>query len=164
MNEGVPAGAVAERSSAGSILAGAGLAILLANVLLIFYDVLLRWLFNAPQSWVADIAQVSYPIAIACCFPAALEGGHMIAIRAVGVTLGPRAARALDLLGQASLVPLLALFAWKMTARAASDWTAGFKTSTVALPLAPSWFVVAALLILCTLLQVRLLWRTLKTR
>jgi C4-dicarboxylate transporter DctQ subunit len=145
----------------GGALAGVALAILLANVALIAFDVLMRWLFRSPQSWVSDLAQLSYPVAIACCMPAALESGHMIAIRFLGEALGPRAARGLDLFGQSALIAVLALFAWKMVGRAASDWRAGFKTSTIDLPVAPTWMLVAGLLILCTLIQLRLTWRTL---
>lgn len=154
----------ASRHSVGSALAGVGLAILLGNVLLIAFDVVMRWILRAPQSWVADIAQLTYPVAIACCFPAALESGHMISIRFLGEKLGPRAARVLDLIGQASLLPVLALFAWKMIERAGADWSAGFKTSTIALPVAPTWVVVAVLLVLCTGIQLRLTLRSLVRR
>lgn len=149
------------RASLGSTFAGLGLAILLANVALIGFDVVMRWIFRAPQSWVSDLAQLSYPIAIACCFPIALESGHMISIRFLGEKLGPRAAHVLDLFGQFSLVPVLGLFAWKMVERAGSDWSAGYKTSTIALPVAPTWAVVAGLLILCTLIQLRVTLRLL---
>ena len=149
-------------ASTGDVLACVGLGVLLANVVLIAIDVVARWLFNVPQSWVADLAQLSYPIAIACCFPAALESGHMIAVRFLGEALGARAARALDLFGQFTLVPVLALFAWKMVERAASDWSTGFKTPTIALPVAPTWLVVALLLVLCTWIQLRVCLRTLR--
>lgn len=164
MNDEPRPDAWASRRSIGSALAGVGLALLLANVLLIAFDVVMRWILRAPQSWVADIAQLSYPVAIACCFPAALESGHMIAIRFLGEKLGARAARVLDLVGQASLLPVLTLFAWKMIERAGADWSAGFKTSTIALPVAPTWIVVAALLVLCTAIQLRLTLRTLARR
>ena len=156
-----PVAPAVEPPSVGSVLAGVALAILLANVLLIAFDVLMRWVFRSPQSWVSDLAQLSYPVAIACCIPAALESGHMIAIRFLGEALGPRIARVLDLIGQTALVAVLGLFAWKMVGRAASDWSTGFKTSTIDLPVAPTWMVVAALLILCTLIQLRLTWRNL---
>ena len=150
------------RAGPGDALASVALVILLVNVALIAFDVLMRWVFRSPQSWVSDLAQVSYPVAIACCIPAALESGHMIAIRFLGEALGPRGARWLDLLGQVALSAVLGLFAWKMFWRAWSDWGAGYKTSTIALPVAPSWMLVAALLVFSTLLQVRLTWRTLK--
>lgn len=153
---------LANKTSLGDALACFGLVVLLANVGLIAIDVIARWLFNAPQSWVSDMAQLTYPVAIACCFPAALESGHMIAVRFLGENLGPRAARALDVFGQISLVPVLAVFAWKMGERAASDWSTGFKTATIALPVAPTWAVVTALLALCTLIQIRLCLRGLR--
>lgn len=160
MNDNAPA--AAGRPTLGDSLAVAGLCVLLGNVVLIGFDVVMRWVFRAPQSWVSDLAQLSYPIAIACCFPAALESGHMISIRFLGDKLGPRAAKALDLFGQFSLVPVLGLFAWKMVERTVSDWSAGFKTSTIALPVAPTWAVVSALLILCTLIQLRVTLKRLR--
>lgn len=150
------------RGSLGQGLASVAVLVLLANVALIAFDVVMRWLLRMPQSWVADLAQVSYPVAIACCFPAALESGHMIAIRFLGERLGPRAARVLDLIGQVALAAVLALLAWKMVERAAADWNTGFRTSTIDLPLAPTWALVAALLVLCALIQLRLTWRTLR--
>ncbi len=143
----------------GAALALVALVILLGNVGLIFVDVLARWLLRAPQSWVSDIGQVTYPVAIACCFPAALESGHMIAIRFLGEWLGPRRARPLDLIGQVALALLLVVFAWKMFQRAQSDWSGGFRTANIALRTAPTWFVVACLLGLCVLVQARVVWR-----
>jgi TRAP-type C4-dicarboxylate transport system permease small subunit len=137
----------------------AALAIFLANVALIGVDVVARWLLRAPQSWVADIGQVTSPIAIACCFPVALESGYMIAIRFLGEWLGARPSRVLDILGHAALAALLALLAWKMLGRAMSDWVGGFRTSnTSLLPVAPTWFIVTALLLVCALVQLRVLW------
>jgi TRAP-type C4-dicarboxylate transport system permease small subunit len=149
---------------AGAALALVALAIFLGNVGLIFLDVLARWLLRAPQSWVSDIGQITYPVAIACCFPAALESGHMIAIRFLGDWLGPRLAKPLDVMGQIALMVLLALFTWKMFQRAQSDWAGGFKTANIALRTAPTWFVVAGLLALSTLVQVRVLWRAITTQ
>lgn len=147
----------------GAALALVALAILLGNVGLIFVDVIARWLLRAPQSWVSDIGQITYPVAIACCFPAALESGHMIAIRFLGEWLGPRRARALDLIGQVALAALLALFTWKMFQRAQSEWAGGFKTANIALRVAPTWYAVASLLLLSTLVQARVVWSTIAT-
>lgn len=155
-------GATVARATLGQGLAMVAVLILLANVGLIAFDVLMRWLLRMPQSWVADLAQVSYPVAIACCFPVALESGHMIAIRFLGERLGPRAARALDLIGQVALTAVIGLLAWKMIERAVTDWGTGFRTSTIDLPLAPTWATVAALLLLCAVIQLRLTWRTLR--
>jgi TRAP-type C4-dicarboxylate transport system permease small subunit len=154
-----PAGPASSRLTV--FLAMAAILVLLANVLLVGWDVLLRWLLRSPQSWVSDVAAVTYPVALACCFPAALEGGHMIAMRFLGERLGPRAALALDVLGQASLGALLLVFSWKMAERAVADWGAGYTTSNIALPLAPSWAAVAALLVVSTVLQLRVTWRLL---
>lgn len=137
----------------------AAMAILVMNVLLVAYDVLLRWLFGAPQSWVADIASMTYPVALAFCLPPALESGHMIAIRFLGQAIGPRTTGALDFIGNLLLSGMLALMAWKVSERAIHDWDAGYRTANIALPLAPTWGVVAALVVLAALFQFRLTWR-----
>ncbi len=141
------------RTSLGSRLAVFGFSIMMGNVLLIGIDVAMRGLFRAPQSWVSDIAELTYPVAIAACFPAALEAGHMIVIRFLGERLGIRPAFYLDLMGQILMALLLAVFTWQMFARAASDWAAGFKTTAIALLVAPTWLVVAVLLLAATVLQ-----------
>ncbi|MBL8347811.1 MAG: TRAP transporter small permease [Rubrivivax sp.] len=158
-----PATAAPAWQRPGAALAMVALVILLGNVGLIFLDVLARWLLRAPQSWVSDIGQITYPVAIACCFPAALESGHMIAIRFLGEWLGPRRARPLDVIGQVALAALLVLFTWKMFQRAHSDWTGGFRTANISLRTAPTWFVVAALLGLCVFVQARVVWQAVST-
>lgn len=146
-------------SRIGSGLAMTALAILLADVLLVAFDVVLRWGFRMPQSWVSDIASLTYPVALACCIPAALESGHMIAIRFLGEAIGPRTTRALDIVGSVLLTLMLALLSWKVGERAAADFNAGYKTANIALPLGPTWVIVAALLCVSTLVQARLTLR-----
>jgi len=158
-----PATAATAWPRPGAALALVAVAILLGNVGLIFVDVIARWLLRSPQSWVSDIGQITYPVAIACCFPAALESGHMIAIRFLGEWLGPRRARPLDIVGQIALAALLVVFTWKMFQRAQSDWAGGFRTANIALRVAPTWFVVASLLLLSTLVQARVAWRAMAT-
>lgn len=154
-----PATAIPAWLRPGAALALVALFILLGNVGLIFVDVIARWLLRAPQSWVSDIGQITYPVAIACCFPAALESGHMIAIRFLGEWLGPRRARTLDLIGQVALAALLAVFTFKMFQRAQSDWSGHFTTANISLRVAPTWYVVATLLLLSSLVQVRMVLR-----
>lgn len=159
MNPSPATAAAPATSRIGSNLAAAALGILLVNVLLVAFDVLLRWLFRMPQSWVTDIASLTYPVALACCIPAALESGHMIAIRFLGEAAGPRTTAVLDFVGNVLMTMLLMLIAWKVGERAAADWNAGYKTVNIALPLAPTWAAVTALLGVSALVQFRLTWR-----
>lgn len=137
----------------------ASLVIFIFNVLLTGFDVLLRWLLNSPQSWVSDVASISFPIALACCFPAALEGGHMIAMRFLGERLPLSFAKILDVLGQIGLAIIMSIFSWKMFGRAVSDWSAGYTTANIALPLAPTWVIVSVLLGVSAVLQILVTWR-----
>ena len=142
-----------------SALATLALSIFLGNVALVAFDVVMRGVFRVPQSWVADIGQLSYPVALACCFPVALESGHMITVRALAGRIGLRATLALDFGGQLCMALLLSLFAWQMFARAFSDSTAGFETSVIALPVAPTWLIVAVVFCISALIQFRQTWR-----
>lgn len=151
--------AVLASSRIGRGLAMAAMGLLLMNVLLVGWDVMLRWVARSPQSWVSDIAAMSYPVALACCIPAALESGHMIAIQFLGHAIGPRTTRILDFLGSMLLAGFLALIAWKVAERSIADLGAGYTTANVSLPLAPTWVVVAALLAVAALVQSRLTWR-----
>ena len=150
-------GAVTPSSWVARTLAMAAMFILLFNVLLVGWDVILRYSGN-PQSWVADIGSMTYPVALACCIPAALESGHMIAIRFLGQALGQRPTAVLDAIGSVLLSALMTLLAWKTTERAIDDWSAGYSTANVALPLAPTWGVVSMLLVVAALVQFRMTW------
>lgn len=132
--------------------------ILFANVVLVSIDVLMRWLLNDPQSWVSDIAELTYPVAIVCCFPVALEGGSMISIRVFGAVRSARLGWFLDCLGQSALTALLGLFAWKVFWRALSDWHTGFATLTLKIPTGPTWVLVSILLVVSMLFQLRRTW------
>lgn len=138
----------------GGALALIGIAILLGNVGLTIIDVLMRWLLAQPQSWVSDVAELSYPVAIACCFPVALETGSMIVVRFLANVIGPRAAHVLDVIGQVLLAALLILFAWKVGLRAQTDWMAGYATLTLKWPVAPSWAAVSALMVFSAFIQI----------
>jgi TRAP-type C4-dicarboxylate transport system permease small subunit len=134
------------------------IAILLCNVALVCYDVLIRWLANRPQSWVSDVAELTYPLAIVCCFPPAVETGSMIVIRAFSILPFKRLTWLLDCIGQLALAAILAFFAWKVFWRALADLNAGFATSLMRIPTGPTWLAVAAILALACLLQLRRSW------
>lgn len=153
--------AAAPSSWVARTLAMAAMFILMVNVLLVGWDVILRY-SGKPQSWVSDIGSMTYPVALACCIPAALESGHMIAIRFLGQAMGPRLTAVLDFIGSVLLSALMALFAWKTSERAMDDWNAGYATANVSLPLAPTWGVVSVLLVVAALVQFRMTWRALR--
>lgn len=145
-------------SRLGTYLALIAIVVLAGNVGLVSLDVFMRWLFNQPQSWVSDIAELTYPIAIVCCFPVALESGSMISVRFMGAIAGKSVGWFLDCFGQLLLTLLLGLFAFKLFQRASSDWVAGYETVTLRWPIAPTWFLVAALLVLAALIQAHRTW------
>jgi TRAP-type C4-dicarboxylate transport system permease small subunit len=83
----------------------------------------------------------------------------MIAIRFLGDALGPKVSQVLDTLGSTLMAILMLLIAWKVSERAISDWSAGYKTVNIGLPLAPTWVMVSVLLTLSAWVQWRLAWR-----
>ena len=157
--ESVPAPRLSRLATGLAIFA---IGLLVAGAILVGWDVMMRWLLRKPQSWVSDIASLTYPIALACCIPAALESGHMIAIKFLGEALGPRTTQVLDTLGSLLMSVLMVLIAWKVSERAISDWSAGYKTVNIGLPLAPTWIVVSLMLAVSALVQLGLSWRDLK--
>lgn len=148
-----------EGQALGAALALFAIAILLGNVGLTVIDVLMRWLVSQPQSWVSDVAELTYPIAIACCFPVALQRGSMIVVRFLATIAGRRTVYWLDLVGQMLLAALLILFAWKIGVRAQTDWIAGYSTLTLRWPVAPSWAAVSAVMGISALIQIAKCWR-----
>lgn len=139
-------------------IAGLAVAILLFNVALTCYDVLMRWLLNQPQSWVSDFSELTYPLAIVCCFPVAVESGSMIVIRIMASLRNPIIAKAADAFGQVALAAMLCLFTWKVFWRAVSDWITGYATTLIKLPIGPTWFAVAAILAIATVMQIKRSW------
>ena len=75
-----------------------------------------------------------------------------------------RSSLARELLGDAFVQHFVQTRRWECDRfqRAVTDWGTGYRTSTIDLPLAPTWATVAALLLLCAVIQLRLTWRTLR--
>lgn len=140
-------------SRLSAFLALFAVAIFACNVALVAMDVTMRWLLRDPQSWVSDIQELTYPVALAACFPPALEGGAMIVIRLFDALPDKRLARLFDSVGQLAMAALLFVLAWKVFERAMSDWKAGFATVLLHVPVAPTWFAVAAILAVAAIIQ-----------
>lgn len=134
--------------------AGIGLAGLLLMATAIAADVVMRWVFNAPIYGMSDLVEITTPVVVASCLPAALAGRHNITIRFLGRALAPRAGQAIELFGQIAVLAILALIVWQV-----GDYTAGIigynqLTWLLGVPVWPSWVLTTLLLAACLPIQV----------
>lgn len=127
-------------------------------------DVLLRWMFSAPQVWVADVYALTLPIAIAACFPLTLSVRGMINIEAVGRKLGPLAYRILRVVADLALLVFFAIMSWQIYKYAQTALAARRTSFYEGFPVAPTWFLVAAFLAFGTLIQAFIASRSLVDR
>ena len=153
------AGATRTLRTASRGLAAAGIAVLLVNVGIQMIDILCRWLLNAPQAWVADVYELTLPVAIAACFPLTLSERGMIAIEFLGRALGPGVDRILTGTGASLLLVLFALMAWQTFDAAREMAQIGRTTWMLGLPTAPTWYAVSALIGFGALVQVPMVGR-----
>ena len=122
-------------------------------------DVLMRWLFNAPFEGLEDIRKLVFAVVIASCFPAALAHGNNITIRFLGKWLGPRAARGLEVLGQALVLLIFVMMAVRVTGYALDLQERGIGSLTYQFLEGPWWIAAAALFWVCVPVQVWVLGR-----
>ncbi|MBL8386407.1 MAG: TRAP transporter small permease subunit [Burkholderiales bacterium] len=127
------------------ILALGAAAVLLALALATMADVLLRKFANRPIHGFNDVATLATAIIIAACFPALLVARANVTIRIVGSALGTRAARWLDAFGALVTAAFFVLMAWQYVRFSAELSRSGEATAILRWPIAPWWWVVAAL-------------------
>ena len=116
-------------------------------------DILLRWLFNSPLEGLEDVTRYTFAVVIATCLPAGLVQGHNVTIRFLGGALGRRTALWLETLGAIATLAFLALLVWRFGVFAHDEAVHGRFTLTLGMPTAPWWWMVTALLAICTAVQ-----------
>lgn len=131
-----------------------GAAILTLSAGFVVIDGLSRWLMGTAQDWVADFGQLTLPVAIATLFVSAVQHGAMITLRVgSGARVPAVARRALDLFGQVLLLAILGLMTAALLDIAADTAAMGQVTWFYRLPMAPTWYAVAAMLAVGTGVQ-----------
>lgn len=134
-------------------LAMIAMAGLMLQCVVIFADVLLRWIFSKPLLGLEDITRLLVIVVIAACFPASfLNRGH-ISIEFLGNGLGPRVHRILTAFGSGILLVFVALIAWQMINYAADSASSGEITWILRLPVYPSYAIAAVVLAACIPIQ-----------
>ena len=116
-------------------------------------DVVLRYLNFARFEGLKDLTEVAFGLVIASCFPAGLKKGNAVTVRMLGKALGPVPHAWLDVFGDALMWVFFALCTWQFWARAVLFQTADRTTSTLEWPTAQVWWLVAALMAACVLVQ-----------
>lgn len=135
--------------------------LLVLNAGLQMVDILLRWLFSAPQIWIADFYSLTLPIAIAACFPLTLVARGMINIQALGQKLGGIPHKVLRIGADVALLVFFLIMTWQMY-RYAGTMFSGRRTSFyLGIPLAPTWFSVVICLAFASLVQVFIVTKSL---
>ena len=127
----------------------------------IVVDVLMRWLFNAPILGVDDLGKYNLAVIVASFFPICLIGRHFVTIRFLGRAIGPLRELWLESFGALVTLSVFALLSWQFFRFTLHDVTlTGLATAVLELPQAPWWWVVTALIFLCTAVQALVLWET----
>jgi TRAP-type C4-dicarboxylate transport system permease small subunit len=112
-------------------------------VLCITANVLMRYAFNAPMSWVSDLGFVMLPLIMAPCLGVAAARGMLIVITFVGDQLPRHLRIGLVLLTRGITAVFLGLVAWKMTSYGLAALAEKRATLQLDLPLGPVWIAVA---------------------
>lgn len=117
---------------------------LLANVLLVCADVILRAAFRAPVVWAGDISQLLLPFALGVMVPVAVMRGNLLTIRFLGMVCPRSVCLMLDVIGRLATMVLLALIAWKMFLYAGELARGTRSTIVLRIQIAPLWYGIAA--------------------
>ena len=136
---------------------------LVGFVLMTNVDVLMRWLFNSPINYIADIAPLIVAIVVAAFFPFAIAERYHVTIELLGSALGRRAQAWLEVFVALVSLVFFALVAWQIILYTVDLHVSGQTTWVVQIPSSPWWVVVSFFMVLCVLVQLVVLltqfWR-----
>ena len=133
--------------------AALGLVGLLIMSVAIMADVVMRWIFNAPIYGMSDLVELTTPVIVASCMPAAFAARQNITIRFLGKALGARFGQAIELLGQLVVLVVVALMVWQVGLYTADIARHDQLTWLLAVPVWPSWTLATLLLAACLPIQ-----------
>jgi len=149
-------------SRTSRMIALIGLAGLLALAFATVLDVLCRWLLNAPITGVRDLSALFVAIIIAASFPMCFANRNNITIRFLGTFLGPWYREFLDLFGNILTLVVLSLMAWKFWIYAGQLAKSNETTWVLCLPVAPWYYMVAALITACFFVQIFVVFQSIR--
>jgi TRAP-type C4-dicarboxylate transport system permease small subunit len=135
-----------------------GFAGLVGIVLLTVVDVGLKDLGGQRLPGFDDYGQLLFPIIIASCFPVGLLQRRSVTITFLGMGLGPPVNRVLTLFGAILTLVFFVLVAWRFIFMTIDFGQSGAVTSTVLMPVTPTWWLATALFWLAVPMQAWVCW------
>lgn len=100
-----------------------------------------------------DFGDVFFALVIASCFPAGLLHNQNVAVTFLGDALGARARALLNFLAALITLVVFALIAYQIVLMTIDYQETGRVTATILMPIAPWWWVTAAILATCLPVQ-----------
>lgn len=136
------------------LVACIGFAALVVVAILTMIDGLGRWLTLPRIPGFGDIAQISYAIVLASCFPVLLIRDKNITIRFVGRALGQRAHYWLEVLGNTLTLAFFAVLVWQFYLLTLDLQANNRASPTLEFPIAPWWWIVTIIMTLTVPVQI----------
>ena len=137
-----------------TIVAVAGLLLLLVVAFFTLLDGLLRAFANRPLDFVRETGDLVAAVAGACCLPIVIMERGNITLQALEGIFPLRMVRLIDLVNSVVILGLLVAMGWQFFLFSMKTMRAGENTWLLNIPKAPFWFVVDAILWICVLVQV----------
>ncbi|MCT4655065.1 MAG: TRAP transporter small permease [Cohaesibacter sp.] len=117
-------------------------------------DIIGRELFGVPIPGFSDILDLSIIFSATACFPASLLERHHVSVQFLGNIFPARAAgAALDFFGHVIALGVMGLIFWQVALHAVSVFETGEVTWLLGVKIWPVWFLVAAIFLVCVLVQ-----------
>lgn len=126
-------------------LSAIGLTALMSLAVLTLADGLLRWLANAPIDGARDLGGLAIAIAVTCCVPVGLMERSNITIRFIEGLAGKTVSNVFDVLASIAVGVVMVVIAWQFWLYAGKLARAHETTWVLQVPVAPYWYVVAAI-------------------
>jgi tripartite ATP-independent transporter DctM subunit len=126
---------------------------MLALSLLTIVDVSLRYFFSAPIPGLDEATQLIMAVIVSASLPIGIATRNHIAIDFFRRPIGPRFQAILEAIGGALILGMMILLALRFGAYADRLMLRHDVTTIIALPIAPFWWAVTALLGVCAVMQ-----------
>lgn len=126
-------------------LSAVGLTALMFLAVLTLADGLLRWLANAPIDGARDLGGLAIAIAITCCIPVGLMERSNITIRFIESLAGKGVSNLFDVIASVVVGLVMVVVAWQFWLYAGKLARAHETTWVLQVPVAPYWYLVAAI-------------------
>jgi len=121
-----------------------GYTAVLATVCLLFYEVIARYVFNAPTTFALELGLVFQVVLVAAAAALVLRDGGHVAIELLTERMSARPRMRLDAVHSLFGALLCALLAWLIWRSAAWSLRVGSLTESIEVPLAPLQFFMFA--------------------